>query len=156
MGNWRLADIEKGLRILGFGNLPNNYPRLFFPNRTTQDFVPERESRRYSLQEKAFDGLSKGRAYSAGQTREAGIVAARRGVRKNVADEIGAPDQIIAACGARDEQVVSGPAVEIAMKATGEESIISLTTIDEPPVARRADQDGIARTDQSSHRCRRI
>ena len=56
-------------------------PRLFFPNRTAQDFAPERESRRYSLQEKAFDGLSKGRAYSAGQTREAGIVAARRGAR---------------------------------------------------------------------------
>ena len=55
--------------------------RLFFPNRRAQDFAPERESRRYSLQEKAFDGLSKGRAYSAGQTREAGIVAARRGVR---------------------------------------------------------------------------
>src|SRR5258708_40064088 len=50
-------------------------PRLFFPNRTAQDFVPERKSRRYSLQEEAFDGLSKGRACSAGQTREAGIVA---------------------------------------------------------------------------------
>ena len=81
MGNWGWADIEKGLRSLGFGNLPNITPRIFFPNRTAQDFVPERESRRYSLQEKAFDGLSKGRAYSAGQTREAGIVAARRGVR---------------------------------------------------------------------------
>src|SRR6202140_4376691 len=25
MGNWGWADIEKGLRSLGFGNLPNNY-----------------------------------------------------------------------------------------------------------------------------------
>ena len=41
-------------------------PRVF-PNRTAQDFAPEREPRRYSLQEKAFDGLSKGRAYSAGK-----------------------------------------------------------------------------------------
>ena len=56
---------------------------LLLSNQTAQDFAPERESRRYSLQEKAFDGLSKGRAYSAGQTRESGIVAARRGMRSH-------------------------------------------------------------------------
>ena len=81
MGNWGWADIEKGLAAWASAIYLIITPRLFFPNRTAQDFVPERESRRYSLQEIAFDGLSKGRAYSAGQTREAGIVAARRGVR---------------------------------------------------------------------------
>ena len=55
---------------------PRDYSSLIEQPR----IAPERESRRYSLQEKAFDGLSKGRAYSAGQTRESGIVAARRGV----------------------------------------------------------------------------
>ena len=31
MGNWRWADIEKGLRSLGFGNLPNNYLATILP-----------------------------------------------------------------------------------------------------------------------------
>ena len=31
MGNWGWADIEKGLRSLGFGNLPNNYLATILP-----------------------------------------------------------------------------------------------------------------------------
>jgi Resolvase, N terminal domain len=79
----RKAGCERIFEEKASGGSWDRPQRLFFPNRTAQDFAPEREPRRYSLQEKAFDGLSKGRAYSAGQTRESGIVAARRGMRSH-------------------------------------------------------------------------